>query len=150
MLHTKSKHYTIKQLSDAYSVTARTLRHYEDQNLLSPRREGQNRIYSEADRVRLDWILRGRRVGFSLSEIGEMLDLYHLNDGRSTQRAVTMDRCKDRIETLKAQRDDINATISELEGFYRLISDMVRDETTGKWVSPETGEPISTYQPQQQ
>lgn len=149
MLHQDRKHYTIKELSDAYSVTARTLRHYEDQGLLSPKREGQNRIYREADRVRLDWILRGRRVGFSLSEIGEMLDLYHVDDGRMTQRAVTMDRCKDRIKTLKAQRDDINATIKELEGFYALLNDLVMDKPSGKWVSQKTGEPVSTYQPQQ-
>jgi DNA-binding transcriptional MerR regulator len=139
--------YSIKELSEAYKVTPRTLRHYEEQGLLAPERDGQSRIYHETDRVRLAWILRGRRVGFSLSEIGKMLDLYDMGDGRETQRAVTVDHCKARIEDLKAQRNDINATINELESFCTLISSMVRDETSGIWRHRETGEPAAAYIP---
>jgi len=139
--------YTIKQLSSDYGVTARTLRYYENQGLLSPERDGQHRIYNAADRARLAWILRGRRVGFSLAEIGEMLDLYDLGDGRETQRAVTLDRCEERIKALKAQRDDLNATLKELQGFSTLIRNVVRDDQTGNWIHAETGEPLASYGP---
>jgi len=143
-----SQEFSIKELSSAYGVTARTLRYYEDQGLLSPERDGQHRIYRNADRVRLAWILRGRRVGFSLAEIGEMLDLYDLGDGRETQRAVTLKRCEERINALKAQRDDLNATIQEIQGFSTLLSNGVRDEHTGNWIHAETGEPLANYGPQ--
>lgn len=141
------KSYSIQEMSAEYSVTPRTLRYYEDQGLLSPERDGQLRIYHESDRVRLDWILRGRRVGFSLSEIGEMLDLYDLGDGRKTQRVVTIQHCDNRIKALEEQRDDINATIKELEGFRSLLSSLEHDEQTGKWVHAETGEPVASYTP---
>lgn len=139
--------YTIKELACDFGVTPRTLRHYEDQGLISPERQGQTRIYSAEDRVRLAWILRGKRVGFSLSEIGEMLDLYNVGDGRETQRAVTVDRCRDRIKALEAQRDDINATIDELQEFCALIANLVRDKDRGLWVRRDTGEPLGKYQP---
>lgn len=141
------KSYSIQEMSAYYRVTPRTLRYYEDQGLLSPERDGQLRIYHESDRVRLDWILRGRRVGFSLSEIGEMLDLYDLGDGRKTQRVVTIQHCDNRIKALEEQRDDINATIKELEGFRTLLSNLHHDDRTGKWVHAETGEPVASYTP---
>lgn len=139
--------YSIKELACDFGVTPRTLRHYEDQGLISPERQGQNRIYSAEDRVRLAWILRGKRVGFSLSEIGEMLDLYDLGDGRETQRAVTVERCRDRIRALEAQRDDINATIEELQEFCELIANLVRDKDRDLWVRRDTGQPLGKYQP---
>ena len=143
----QSRSDSIKELACDFGVTPRTLRHYEDQGLISPERQGQNRIYSAEDRVRLAWILRGKRVGFSLSEIGEMLDLYDLGDGRETQRAVTVDRCRDRIRALEAQRDDINATIEELQEFCELISNLVRDKKEGQWLRRDTGQPLRKYEP---
>lgn len=143
----QSRSYSIKELACDFGVTPRTLRHYEDQGLISPERQGQNRIYSAEDRVRLAWILRGKRVGFSLSEIGEMLDLYDLGDGRETQRAVTVERCRDRIRALEAQRDDINATIEELQEFCELIANLVRDKDRDLWVRRDTGQPLGKYQP---
>lgn len=139
--------YTIKELACDYGITARTLRHYEEQGLISPERQGQHRIYRHGDRVRLAWILRGKRVGFSLHEIGEMLDLYEIGDGREKQRAVTVDRCRHRIDDLKAQRDDINATIDELEEFCDLISNLKRSPNGKGWLRRDTGEPLSTYSP---
>ncbi|TNE67198.1 MAG: MerR family DNA-binding transcriptional regulator [Alphaproteobacteria bacterium] len=139
--------YSIKELADEFGVTPRTLRHYEDQGLISPERQGQNRIYHGADRVRLAWILRGKRVGFSLQEIGAMLDLYDVGDGRETQRAVTVERCRERIHALEAQRDDINATIDELQEFCELIANLKRDKKSGTWVRRDTGEPLGTYAP---
>ncbi len=113
--------YTITQLCDEFGVTARALRFYEDEGLIAPQRQGLSRIYSWRDRARLAWILRGKRVGFSLSEIREMLDLYDLGDQRQTQRRVTIERCRQRIETLRRQKDDIDATIAELQRFIAMV-----------------------------
>ena len=76
--------FTITELSLAFNVTPRAIRFYEDQGLIAPERQGQNRVYSRRDRARLAWILRAKNVGFSLAEIREMIDLYDLGDGRST------------------------------------------------------------------
>lgn len=141
----KSDTYSIKELACEFGVTPRTLRHYEDQGLLTPERQGQNRIYHANDRVRLAWILRGKRVGFSLQEIGEMLDLYDIGDGRETQRSVTVEKCRSRIRALEEQRDDINATIDELQEFCELIANLVRDNKSDQWIRRDTGEPLRHY-----
>lgn len=114
--------FTIGQLCEEFGVTARALRFYEDEQLISPERNGTQRLYSERDRARLAWILRGKRVGFSLNEIGELLDLYDLGDARKTQRVATLEKCRERIEALARQKADIDETIEELEGFVRLLS----------------------------
>ena len=110
-------HYSIGQLCDEFSVTARALRFYEDEALIAPERRGTQRLYTDRDRARLAWILRGKRVGLSLADIKELLDLYDLGDHRETQRRVTIDRCKERIASLHRQRHDIDHTIDELETF---------------------------------
>jgi len=109
--------FSIGEMCDEFGVTARALRFYEDENLISPQRRGTARLYSDRDRARLAWILRGKRVGFSLAEIGELLDLYDLGDHRETQRRVTIDRCRERIASLRRQRHDIDHTIDELQSF---------------------------------
>ena len=114
-------HLTIGELCEEFGVTARALRFYEDEALISPERRGTQRLYSERDRARLAWILRGKRVGLSLSDIKELLDLYDVGDGRRTQRLATIARCQEKVDALHRQRIDIDATIEELTSFIALV-----------------------------
>jgi DNA-binding transcriptional MerR regulator len=104
--------YTISQLAREFEVTPRALRFYEDKGLLTPRRDGMNRVYSHRDRGRLQLILRGKRVGLSLIEIKELLDLYKIDQRAQAQAALK--KYKARIVALEAQRDDIDAAIETL------------------------------------
>jgi len=110
-----SRTWTISELAEEFSVTARALRFYEDKGLLTPSRQGQARGFSAADRARLRLILRGKRVGFSLEEIREMLDLESITNGSPQHLGVWLIRFRARIEVLKQQRRDIDGAIEELE-----------------------------------
>ena len=106
--------FTIRQLCLEFKVTPRALRFYEDKGLLAPAREGLNRVYSYKDRARLQLILRGKRVGLSLAEIREILDLYGENDGGAAQAAKSLKKFRERIVALEQQREDIEGAIAQL------------------------------------
>ncbi|WP_443747824.1 MerR family transcriptional regulator [Asticcacaulis solisilvae] len=106
--------FSIRQLSKEFDVTARALRFYEDKGLISPERKGQTRLYSARDRARLQLILRGKRLGFSLIEIHEILDLYTPKDHGASQMKATLVKYRKQIDTLKRQREDIDAAIQDM------------------------------------
>ncbi len=110
-----SESYGIADLAQEFDVTTRTIRYYEDQGLLSPRRRGQTRIYSPRDRTRLKLILRGKRLGFSLSEVAEIIQLYDTEPGEAGQLEFFIDKIRERRTALEQQRQDIDVTIEELE-----------------------------------
>jgi DNA-binding transcriptional MerR regulator len=113
--------FTIRQLCLEFKVTPRALRFYEDKGLLSPARDGQARIYSHRDRARLILILRGKRVGLSLSDIRDLLDLYKVDEDGAVQASKILRKFQERIVALEAQRQDIDHALAELhEGVERL------------------------------
>jgi DNA-binding transcriptional MerR regulator len=110
----KARTYTISELAREYGVTPRALRFYEDKDLLHPARDGINRVYSARDRARLQLIVRGKRVGFSLSDIRELIDLYDIGDGQFAQLKTSQRKFQSQVATLERQRGDIEHAIEEL------------------------------------
>ena len=113
------KHYSIGDLARESGATLRAIRFYEDRGLLRPLREGQRRIYRERDRTRLKLVLRGKRLGFSLAEIAEILALYDEPRGEARQLAFLLEKIAARRADLLAKRRDIEASLRDLEGVAR-------------------------------
>jgi DNA-binding transcriptional MerR regulator len=123
-----SDNYSITDLAREFDVTTRTIRFYEDQELIAPARQGQTRIYSHRDRVRLRLIMRGKRLGFSLKEIRDLLDLYDTDRSEIMQLTILVDKINERRDTLRKQRQDIDATLDELDK----LEEACQDELTRK------------------
>ena len=118
--------FTIGDLASEFGVTLRTLRFYEDKNLIHPRREGQNRLYSRRDRLRLRLILLGRRVGLSLNEIKEMVDSYELRDGSPARLRTALRRFSAQVERLKRHKEDVEQAIGELGNTMAVVAGMLQ------------------------
>ncbi|MFO7770353.1 MAG: MerR family DNA-binding transcriptional regulator [Roseovarius gahaiensis] len=112
---TSEKMMTIRQMCDAFDVTPRTLRFYESKELLFPQREGQKRLFTKRDRARLKLILRGKRFGFRLEEIRQLLDLYDKGDQQLTQLTSAYDIAQDRLVDLERQREELTTAITDLQ-----------------------------------
>jgi DNA-binding transcriptional MerR regulator len=117
--------YSIGDLSREFGVTTRTIRFYEDQGLLTPTRDGQNRIYQARDRVRLKLILRGKRLGFSLKEINKLIELYDAPEGEAGQLRSFIEKIRTRREELLSQKDDIEHVLDELDTLEQRCADLL-------------------------
>lgn len=116
---------TIRQMCDAFGVTPRTLRFYEAKELIFPQRRGQTRLYSRSDRGRLKLILRGKRFGFSLEEMRQLLDLYDRGDAQEEQLTRTYAVARERLARMEHQRDELNEAIDELRGQLEWGAEMI-------------------------
>ena len=109
----ESRTWTIAELAREFAVTPRTIRFYEDEGLIKPRRQGLNRIYNAGDRARLGWILRGKRLGFSLAEIRALLDLYYVDRSGVQQMRAIVAKSREHIADLERKQRDLQAQIDE-------------------------------------
>lgn len=109
-----AEHYTIRDLADEFSITTRTIRFYEDKGLMQPAREGQRRIYGKGDRARLKLILRGKRLGFTLDEITQLVSLYETPEDTVPQLEQYLDTLRSHRALLEKQRADIERTLTDL------------------------------------
>ena len=117
---------TIREMCDAYQVTPRTLRFYEAKELLFPIREGQKRLFTRRDRARLKLILRGKRFGFSLEDIRQLLDMYDRDPGQQeAQLRRTYELAQERLAAMEAQRDELNEAIADLRAQMSWGQDML-------------------------
>ena len=118
--------YSIGEMAREFEVTTRTIRFYEAEGLLAPSREGQRRVYRRRDRARLRLILRGRRVGFTLAEIREIIELYDAPAGEEGQLHFLLDRIVERRDQLEQTRSEIDLTLKDLDGVAATCRDRLR------------------------
>ncbi len=111
--------WTIREIADQFTVTHRTVRHYEELGLINPERRGTVRIYHRRDRTRLALILRGKRLGFPLEEIRTIIDLYDRPRGKASQLEYVLDQIDERRTDLEQRRRDLEEAITELGAFER-------------------------------
>jgi len=133
--------FTIGELSYAFDVTHRTLRYYEDKGLISPIRRGNTRLYTRRDRARLRLVLMGKKVGFSLEEIKEMLDLYDLKDGQLLQLKSSLEKFNKQIDNLNTQKLEIENAINELSRNRDIVEGMLREKEKAQ-NNPDNSEAI--------
>ena len=119
--------WTIGELCREFGVTPRALRFYEQKGLLQPKRRGWMRIYDARDRQRLQLILRGKKAGFTLAEIGEMLELYRLREGETEKMEQALARLRQQLALLRERRREIGEAIADLERTVGIIEGMLRE-----------------------
>jgi DNA-binding transcriptional MerR regulator len=117
--------YSITDLAREFGLTTRAIRFYEDQGLLAPARAGRNRVYGNRDRVRLKLTLRGKRLGFSLQEIRELLDIYDAAKDEKAQLERFLEVLKARRAILEQQREDIEVALAEIRDFEKQCQDLL-------------------------
>jgi DNA-binding transcriptional MerR regulator len=128
--------YTISALAKEFALTTRAIRFYEDEGLIAPQRVGRVRVYGERERVRLKLILRGKRLGLALSEIGELLDMYEVSRNERGQLAKFVELLADRRARLLQQKDDIDATLAEIDGIERECRRQLKDAAQARSAAP--------------
>lgn len=116
---------TIREMCDSFDVTPRTLRFYEAKELLAPVRQGQRRLFTNRDRARLKLILHGKRFGFSLEEIRQLLDLYDVDDQQHAQLLRTQELGDQRLEQMIQQRNDLDSAIADLRRQLDIVAKML-------------------------
>lgn len=126
---------TIREMCDAYDVTPRTLRFYEAKELLFPERVGQKRLFTKRDRARLKLILRGKRFGFSLEDIRQLLDLYYKGDGQISQLTQTFDLASIRLQDLERQRSELDGAIADLREQLKFVEKIISAQSTTRKAS---------------
>ena len=109
--------FSISDLAREFDITPRTIRHYEAEGLIAPARDGQRRIYSGRDRVRLALVLRGKRLGFSLAEAKEIIDLYAAPQGEAFQLRTLLEKLDEKRAMLEDKRRDLDAAISNMDKY---------------------------------
>ena len=129
--------FTIGDLSREFGVTLRTLRFYEDKGLLNPKRQGTTRLYDRRDRARLKLVFLGKRLGFSLSEIKEVLDLYDLGDNQETQFRVALEKFRSQIKVLEQHKAEIEQAIDELTETMIVVSQKLQNRAVDDQRQPE-------------
>ena len=129
---TMSTTYTISELAKEFDVTTRTIRFYEDQGLLSPKREGTARVFSSRDRVRLKLALRGKRLGFSIAEIRELFELYDVSRDEKKQLEKFLSRLERRRARLEQQREDIEVMLNEINFFANQCRQLLKGKVDGE------------------
>ncbi len=132
-----AKTFTISELAAEFGLTPRTIRFYEDEGLVSPGRSGMNRVYSRRDRARLELICRGKRLGFSLADVKEFLDLYNRDQRQIEQMKYAAGLARQRIEALEVQQEDVKQTLIDLRGIEKEMVEYLR----GQGVKPDTDKP---------
>ncbi|WP_323905614.1 MerR family transcriptional regulator [Aeromonas veronii] len=123
--------YSISELAHEFDVTPRTIRYYEDEGLLTPLREGQTRIYSHRDKIRLKLTLRGKRLGFSLAEIRELFDMYDTDKSSKTQLHSMIQLIEAKRGALRQQLEDIQMVMAELEAAEQRCVNSLNSLKTG-------------------
>ncbi|HHQ4476168.1 MerR family DNA-binding transcriptional regulator [Aeromonas veronii] len=130
-LPSKEITYSISELAHEFDVTPRTIRYYEDEGLLTPQREGQTRIYSHRDKIRLKLTLRGKRLGFSLAEIRELFDMYDTDKSSKTQLHSMIQLIEAKRGALRQQLEDIQMVMAELEAAEQRCVNSLNSLKTG-------------------